>query len=160
MWTGPFKLPRRARAQHFIGAASIEIKGERAIAETRMILMVRGRLQGAEVDVTCYGRFYDRLVKHAGHWRIQRRVPIYEKDRLDPLDPGAAVTLDAQILSSHPDGYRHLAYLQSSGGASITAGLPIPNSPPLFRRGPMAIGRMKPKPQTLICAGLTAGTQT
>lgn len=122
-----------ARAQHFIGAASIDIKGDRAIAETRMILMVRGKLQGAEVDVTCYGRFYDRFVKQDGHWRIGQRIPIYEKDRLDPLDPSATLTLDPQILSSHPDGYRHLAYLQSSSGASITADLPIPNSAALSR---------------------------
>ena len=122
-----------ARAQHFIGAASIEINGDKAIAETRMILMVRGNLQGAEVDVTCYGRFYDRFVKHEGTWRIRQRVPIYEKDRLDPLDPSARVELDAQMLASHPDGYRHLAYLQSSGGARITEDLPTPNSAALAR---------------------------
>ena len=122
-----------ARAQHFIGTATIDIHGARAIAETRMILMVRGMVEGCEVDVTCYGRFYDRFVEHAGAWRIRERVPIYEKDRLDPLDPGAALELDAERLARYPDGYRHLAYLQSAGGASITPGLPIPNSAELAR---------------------------
>src|SRR5476651_192569 len=45
-----------ARSQHFIGAASIDINGDRAIAETRMILLVRAKVGDAAVDVTCYGR--------------------------------------------------------------------------------------------------------
>jgi hypothetical protein len=122
-----------ARAQHFIGAASIELQGHKAIAETRMILLVRGMLDGVEVDVTCYGRFYDWFVKLDGEWRIQQRVPIYEKDRLEAVDPGAMIKLNQEELVRHPDGYRHLAYLQSRGGAIITADLPTPNSAALAR---------------------------
>ena len=124
---------RGAKVQHFIGAATIDINGHKAIVETRVILMVRGALDGVEVDVTCYGRFYDRFVKQAGEWRIQKRVPIYEKDRLDPVDPSATLQLNPQELSIHPDGYRHLAYLQSRGGATITPDMPIPNSASLAR---------------------------
>ena len=122
-----------ARAQHFIGAATIEVQGVKAIAETRMIIFVRGRLDGVEVEVTCHGRFYDRFVRREGAWRIQRRTPIYEKDRLDALDPSALIKLDADKLALHPDGYRHVAYLQSSGGAQITAELPTSNSAVLAR---------------------------
>ncbi|MEJ7687062.1 MAG: nuclear transport factor 2 family protein [Variovorax sp.] len=121
-----------ARAQHFIGTSSIEIQGDRAIAETRMILLVRGKLQGAEVDVTCHGRFYDFL-SNADGWRIQRRVPIYEKDRMDPLQTGVVLGLDADRLASYPEGYRHLAYLQSEGGARISNDLPTPHSDALVR---------------------------
>jgi len=38
------------------------------------------------------------------------RQPIYEKDRLDPLDPSAKLALDAELLARFPEGYRHLAY--------------------------------------------------
>ncbi|WP_213958780.1 MULTISPECIES: nuclear transport factor 2 family protein [unclassified Variovorax] len=121
-----------ARVQHFIGTSSIDINGDRAIAETRMILTVRGKLQGVEVDVTCQGRFYDFLANADG-WRIQRRVPIYERDRMDTLVPGALVTLDPDRLARHPEGYRHLAYLQSDGGARIGTDLPTPHSDALAR---------------------------
>ncbi len=124
---------RGARAQHFIGATSIDIQGDKAIAETRMILLVRGKLDGVEVDVTCYGRFYDWFVKLDGAWLIQKRMVIYEKDRMDVLDPGVTITLNREELVKHPDGYRHLAYLQSHAGASITADLPTPNSASLAR---------------------------
>ena len=122
-----------ARGQHFIGAASIDIKGNRAIAETRMILLVRAMLEGVEVDVTCYGRFYDRFVKLDGQWLIQKRMVIYEKDRMDVLDPALTLKLKQEELVKRPEGYRHLAYLQSHGGASITPDLPTPNSPALAR---------------------------
>ncbi len=118
---------RGARAQHFIGAATIDIDGDRAVAETRMILMVRGHVGAAEVDVTCYGRFHDLFIRQQGTWRIRSRVPIYEKDRLDALD-GTPVDLDPARLGSYPEGYRHLAYLQSLGGATLTPGLPTPGS--------------------------------
>jgi hypothetical protein len=120
---------RGARAQHFIGAATIELAGDRAIAETRMILMLRATVADIPVDVTCYGRFYDQLARTAAGWRIAKRVPIYEKDRLDPLEPGRIVPLDTAVLAGFAEGYRHLAYVQSLGGATLTPGLPTPNSP-------------------------------
>ena len=116
------------RGQHFIGACAVELKGERAIAETRMTLLLRGPLDGVVVDVTCYGRFYDLFRREDGVWRIQKRVPIYEKDRLDAVDPAAKVMLDRADLERHPEGYRHIAYVQSRGGSQVTQGLPTPGS--------------------------------
>ena len=123
----------KSRSQHFVGACSVELNGERAIAETRLVLLVRGVLQGVEVDVTCHGRSYDRFVRWQGAWRIARREMIYEKDRMDPVDPSAALKLDAAELARYPAGYRHLATLQASGGQTITPDLPIPGSDALAR---------------------------
>ena len=122
-----------ARVQHFIGAATIALVGAKAVAETRMMLLVRGKLDGVEVDITCWGRFHDRFVKRDGLWRIHKRVPVYEKDRLDPVDPAARLTLDAEVLATHPDGCRHLVYLQSRNGASIAPDVAVPGSVALAR---------------------------
>ena len=122
-----------ARAQHFIGAATIDLNGDRAVAETRMMLLARAPLAGHMVDVTCYGRFHDRLLREGGQWKIAIRTPIYEKDRLDPLDPSCDLKLDPAELARYPDGYRHLAYVQASGGMTVTQGLPVPNSEALAR---------------------------
>jgi hypothetical protein len=121
------------RSQHLIGACSIELNGARAIAETRLVLLARGALQEVEVDITCHGRSYDRFVRDGGAWRISQREMIYEKDRLDPVDPAAVVRLDAAALARYPVGYRHLALLQASGGARITPDLPTPGSKALTR---------------------------
>jgi hypothetical protein len=48
----------------------------------------------------------------------------YEKDRLDPVAPGAAVTLDPALLAQFPEGYRHLAYLQTKAGYDVKRDLP------------------------------------
>jgi hypothetical protein len=121
------------RSMHFIGATTVDLNGDKAIAETRMVLLVRGVLQGVEVDVTNYGRTHDRFVRHDGQWRIQVRVPIYERDRMDPVDPAAGVKLDPAELARYPYGYRHLAYLQAAEGARITPDLPTPGSAALAR---------------------------
>jgi hypothetical protein len=120
---------RGARAQHFIGAATIVLGRDRAITETRMILMLRAAVAGVAVDVTCYGRFHDRFVRTRDGWRIQVRVPVYEKDRLDPIEPGRRVSMDAEALAGFAEGYRHLAYVQSLDGAVLTPGLPTAGSP-------------------------------
>ncbi len=122
-----------AQVQHFIGAATIELRGDRAVAETRMVLQVRAAVHGVPVDVTCHGLFHDLFVRRAEGWRIQQRVPVYEKDRLDTLVPGQALQLDADELAALPKGCCHLTYVQSQGGATITPDLPVPGSPALER---------------------------
>jgi len=129
---------KTSRTTHFMGGTSARVNGNKAIAESRMILMSRTTLDGIEVDVTCYGRFYDRFVKHDGAWCILRRNAIYEKDRIEPVRPGIALKLDETELSRFPEGYRYLAYVQSRGGSKVDLGLPTPRSPALeqlYREG-------------------------
>jgi hypothetical protein len=124
--------PGGSLSQHFVGACAVELNGDRAIAETRLVLLVRGRLGATEIDITCFCRSYDRFVRQEG-WRIARREMIYEKDRMDPVTPGHRVELDEHQFAHYPVSYRHLAYFQASGGAHITLGLPTPGSDALVR---------------------------
>ena len=117
-------LSKGSRSQHFLGGTSVEINGKRALAQTRMSIMVRSTLDDVEVDAVCHGRFFDRVEKRADIWRIARRSVIYEKDRLDPVDPDTSITLDPALLKRFPEGYRHLAYLQTRNGAQVNANLP------------------------------------
>ncbi len=52
------------------------------------------------------------------------RQPIYEKDRLDPVDHTATVVLDPELLGRFPEGYRHLAYLQTEVGYPVKDDMP------------------------------------
>jgi hypothetical protein len=113
-----------SRSQHFLGGTSVHINGERALAQTRMSIMVRSTLDGVEVDAACHGRFFDRVEKRDGNWRIGKRSVIYEKDRLDPVDPSAKISLDPALLGRFPEGYRHLAYLQTRNGTQVNPDLP------------------------------------
>jgi hypothetical protein len=109
---------------HSLNGWSCDINGARAISQAKMNIFQRAPLHGVLVDVTCWGRFYDFFEKRNGRWAIVRRQPIYEKDRLDPVDPSATLKLDAALLSSFPEGYRHLGYLQNRNGFNVKRGLP------------------------------------
>jgi hypothetical protein len=109
---------------HFLGGTTVEVAGTRAIAQTKMTINQRATVDGVLVDAVCTGRFYDFFAKHQGRWAIVRRQPIYEKDRLDPVTPGAKLELDAELLGRFPAGYRHLGYLQTKAGFTVKLGLP------------------------------------
>jgi hypothetical protein len=81
----------------------------------------------------CTGRFLDFFEKRAGRWKIVRRQPIYEKDRMDPVDPAETLKLDPDLLGSFPEGYRHLAYLQTKLGFRIKGDLPQLKGPEVER---------------------------
>jgi hypothetical protein len=123
---------------HFLGGSSIDVNGSRAIAQTKMTINQRGDVDRVTVDVVCTGRFYDFFEKRQGRWAIVRRQPIYEKDRMDVLDPSASLKLDPDLLGSFPEGYRHLAYLQARLGFKIKLDLPQIKGPAverLYRHG-------------------------
>ncbi|RJF64221.1 nuclear transport factor 2 family protein [Rhodopseudomonas palustris] len=109
---------------HFLGGQAIDLAGDRAISQTKMTISQRASVHDVLVDVVCTGRFYDFLEKRAGRWGFVLRQPIYEKDRMDPVDPAAKLTLDPALLARFPEGYRHLAYLQSGLGYPIKPDMP------------------------------------
>ena len=109
---------------HYTGASQASVRGTRAISQTRMTIMQRGEVHGVLVDVSCIGRFYDFFEKRAGRWGIVLRQPIYEKDRMDPVRPGATVELDPDLLARFPEGYRYLAYLQVLVGYPVKPDMP------------------------------------
>lgn len=134
---------------HLLGGTSVEIKGKRAIAQTKMTISQRAKVHDVLVDVLCTGRFYDFFEKRKGRWAIVLRRLFYEKDRMDPVDPSKAVQLDPDILAQFPEGYCHLAYLQSSLGFKVKTdmpGLKGPEADALYAMGKKWLTGKSPKP--------------
>jgi hypothetical protein len=138
-WTGgiPFEefirrndegWAKDVRILHFLGGSAIDVNGDRAIAQTKMTISQRAPVDGVVGDVVCTGRFYDfferRQENGQARWGLVLRQPIYEKDRFDPVDPAAKVVLDQNLLKSFPEGYRHLAYLQTKIGYKVKPDMP------------------------------------
>jgi hypothetical protein len=120
---------------HSLGGSSIDVCGTRAVAQTRMQIVQRASVHGTLVDVTCQGRFVDALECRAEVWGLVLRQPVYELDRMTCVDPTAEVHLDADLLASFPEGYRHLAYAQTQLGFDVRKDLP-------GRRGPEIVTLM------------------
>jgi SnoaL-like domain len=111
---------RGVRILHFLGGTSVDLAGDRAIAQTKMTISQRGPVEDVLCDVVCTGRFYDF------------------QDRLDPVDPAARLELSPATLAQFPEGYRHLAYLQAGVGYDVKPdmpGLTGPEVDALYQRG-------------------------
>jgi hypothetical protein len=132
---------RGVRILHFLGGTSVDLAGDRAIAQTKMTITQRTTVEGVECDVVCTGRFYDFLERRedvAPTHRLTLRQPIYEIDRLTPVSGGPGPELDAELLAGFPAGYRHLAYIQTKIGYEVKRdmpGLTGPEVEDLYRRG-------------------------
>jgi hypothetical protein len=126
-----------------LGGSSVEIAGHRAVAQTKMTISQRAKVEDVLCDVVCIGRLYDFFEKREERWGLVLRQPIYEKDRLDPVDPTAAPLLDRELLARFPEGYRHLAYLQMRIGYTVKPDMPGSVGPELnalYVRGDGGLG--------------------
>ncbi len=131
---------RGVRILHFLGGTSVDLSGDRAIAQTKMTITQRTTVEGVECDVVCTGRFYDFFERRDGRWGLVLRQPIYEIDRLTPTTPAPTPgpELDPGLLAQFPTGYRHLAYIQTKIGYDVKRDMPGlvgPEVQDLYRRG-------------------------
>ena len=137
------------RILHFLGGCSIEVSGDRAIAQTKMTITQRAEVESVLCDVICTGRFYDFLRKERNDWKLVLRQPIYEMDRLNSVVPGEFPKLDPELLNKFPVGYCHLAYLQSRIGYPVKLdmpGLAGPEVEQLYLRGNRWLASQSPTP--------------
>jgi hypothetical protein len=138
---------RGVRILHFLGGSSIDVAGSRAIGQTKMTISQRANVDSVLCDVVCTGRFYDFFEKRNDRWGLVLRQPIYEKDRLDLVDPATRLDLDKALLAQFPEGYRHLAYLQTRIGYKVKLDMPGLDGPEvaaLYRRGEGWLQGQKP----------------
>ena len=109
---------RGVNVLHALNGWSCDLDGTRAVSQVKMNIFQRAPLDGVQVDVICWGRFYDFFEKRDGRWGIVRRQPIYEKDRLDPVIPGTAPAgfYDGLKLEGPKTGSAFLAFRLSKIG--------------------------------------------
>lgn len=111
-------------SRHHLFPPTIKFAGERAVAETSVIIRVRQPFNGIAVDMTSCSRFLDRIERHADGWLIAERAAIYERDRLDPVEPSAAFDelFKAANTAQYPEQYRYMAFrLAHAPGRSLAS---------------------------------------
>jgi len=114
---------------HTSGGTSIELVGNRAVVQSKMEITQRADVDGVLVDVCCKGRMVDAMIREDGRWSIMLRQPVYELDRMTPVDPAVRLELDPALLARFPEGYRHLAYLQVRQGMDVYEKMPGTRGP-------------------------------
>jgi hypothetical protein len=112
---------RGGPSKHLIMAPLVQVSGDRATAETTIIILVRQQIENLAVDMTSRGRFLDRLERRNGEWKILERAALYEQDRLDPVVPSEAFTrmMREAPVAQYPEPYRYMALRLASAGRAL-----------------------------------------
>lgn len=123
---GPFaefveRCKRGGPSKHLILAPLVRVAGDRAVAETTIVIAVRQSIEGMAVDLTSRARFLDRLERRRGTWKICERAAVYEQDRLDPVVPSDAFTrmMQEAEVARYPEPYRYMAFRLAAAGRSL-----------------------------------------
>lgn len=109
-------------SRHHLFAPTVKLDGDRATAETSVIIRVRQKFNGIDIDLTSCSRFLDRMERHGGTWLIAERAAIYERDRLDPVEPSAAFDelFASANTAQYPEQYRYMAFrIAHAAGRSL-----------------------------------------
>jgi hypothetical protein len=109
------------RSKHLIFPSQVRISGDRAVAETSVVILVRQKVGGILIDLTAYARFLDRIERMKNAWRIEERAAIYERDRLDPIEPSPEFErlFKSSDLSIYPEAYRYMAARLAAAGRAL-----------------------------------------
>jgi len=107
-------------AKHLLWPARVTVNGARAVSETNVAILVRQTIEGVATDLTSHGRFLDRLEKRSD-WRMVERATVYEKDRLDPVEPSAAFDklMAGADAAKYPVPYRYMGYRVHAAGRTL-----------------------------------------
>jgi hypothetical protein len=115
------RCKRGGPSKHLISPSLVRVAGDRAVAETSVVILVRQDIEGIAVDMTSRGRFLDRLERRLGSWKILERAAIYEQDRFDPVEPSDAFARMLQSLDAaqYPEPYRYMACRLAAAGRPL-----------------------------------------
>ncbi|WP_338664704.1 nuclear transport factor 2 family protein [Pararoseomonas sp. SCSIO 73927] len=109
-------------SKHVMCGSRVLLRGDRALAETDVLLCMRGPVEGAEMIGQTNMRFLDRVERRGGGaWRVLRRDAIYDHDWMVPATPGAVPSLPD---AGDAPGHRFLAWRLRRAGRTVPADLP------------------------------------
>jgi 3-phenylpropionate/cinnamic acid dioxygenase small subunit len=106
-------------AKHLISGPWIQVNRDRAFSRCHANY-VRTTISGHEFDLQSWIRFFDLLEKKDSVWRIIKRTAVYEKDRLESVDPRGVPKdfFNNMELSAFPASAKFLCYWQVCSGRS------------------------------------------
>jgi hypothetical protein len=117
--------------KHITSNHWIVINSDRATAECDLILYTRSTVNGLELDFATWSRRLHLMAKQDGEWKIWRRFAIYEKDRVDAVDP--AIDLSQRLhqadLTKYPRQLRHHLWRNDVLGSKPSHNLCIRGTP-------------------------------
>jgi len=103
------------KSKHFIGSPVITFNADRAISETNAMIIV----DNAALNLGCiaHNRFYDRIEKRDGVWKVFKRQSIYDCGYF--TFTSVMMNIDRAEFQKYPREYASLAYLLEKSGFPV-----------------------------------------
>ncbi|MDT0158041.1 nuclear transport factor 2 family protein [Microbacterium sp. ARD32] len=106
--------------KHWVLPALARVNGDRALVESPAKIFSRyDDIGGIPADIHSYCRFFSRVVRQHGTWRLLTFHVLFEWDELRPVVPGQVPQLDTDLLGSIRPSYRYLGYAQTLRGVDV-----------------------------------------
>jgi hypothetical protein len=105
--------------KHMTANHWIQLAGDRATCECDLALFSRRPINDVEIDSITWSRRLHLMAKENGDWKIWRRFAIYERARMDAVDPTVDPLefWDAKAMEKFPKAMRiHMWRLAVKGG--------------------------------------------
>ena len=118
------EMARRGRhSTHVVWPIYAEVRGDRALVESRAEIQNRAEIDSVEVDMVQYCRFFSRAVRTPDGWRLASFEGIYQRDTITPLDPADKLPLDFAELHGLRPAYRIWAWTIARRGYDVSQDL-------------------------------------
>jgi hypothetical protein len=117
------RMEKISSGKHWVFPAGLKIVGSRATVESPALIFDRPTLNGVEVDVQVFCRFFSRVERRNGEWRLLTFEVLFERDVMRSVNPTEALPVDWAAISRYRPSYRFLACVQESRGTRINPNL-------------------------------------
>jgi SnoaL-like domain len=117
------RMERIATGKHWVFPAGLNIVGDRATVESPAMIFDRLQLDGVEVDVQVFCRFFSRVMRRDGKWRLRTFEVLFERDVMRAVNPSEPLPVDWAVLAGYRPSYRFLTYVQESRGSRVNPNL-------------------------------------
>ena len=120
---------RGVRAKHRLGPILVHRNGDRAIATLGGIIDIPVKLDGVDAQLSSHARFFYRVERREGHWKLSGFEGVYVRDELVPCVPGQTLSIAPSELASFRTSYRLLSYVLTRNGYRVNADMPGEDRP-------------------------------
>lgn len=110
-------------SKHWVFPAYHEQRGDRATVESPAMIFNRMMLDGTEVDFHVFCRFFSRVERFGGTWRLSSFEVLWERDMMRSVNPSQPLPIDWERLASYRPSYKFLTYAQESRGVRVNRNL-------------------------------------
>lgn len=110
-------------SKHWVFPGHLRQARERAIIESPAMIFNRLRLEGVEVDFHVFCRFFSRVERRDGVWRLSSFEVLFERDIMRSVNPAEPLPIDWTRLATFRPSYRFLSYAHALRGHEVNPDL-------------------------------------